>query len=107
MTKTDAAREDYLKTQPPFDGPTLTEMARATGMSLSHICRIFSGERVPSLAKARRMAAYLGISLDELCRYLDSLRPGGRDDYKPPLVVRPLVRTGRPMRKSMPLMPRR
>ena len=43
-----------------------TAIARALGIDLAHISRIFSKQRSPSLDLARRMATYLGVSLDKL-----------------------------------------
>jgi transcriptional regulator with XRE-family HTH domain len=45
---------------------TLTAIAQETGISLSHLSRIFSGKRQPSWENAQAIAASLGISTDEL-----------------------------------------
>ena len=52
-----------------------SEMARALGVDVAHISRIFSGKSLPSLELAVRIAGHMGISLDELCALL-GLRPG-------------------------------
>lgn len=49
-------------------------MARALKVDLAHISRILSGKRTPSLELAMRMAQYLGVSLDELCRLLEQVK---------------------------------
>lgn len=43
---------------------SLSEIARGTGMTLGHISRIMSGQRMPSLNVASQIAVYLGISVD-------------------------------------------
>lgn len=44
----------------------LGEISRATGMSVSHLSRIFAGESLPSLNGMVKLAAYLGLSMDDL-----------------------------------------
>ena len=44
----------------------LTEMGNDLGISLSHLSRIFSGNRTPSISVARKIVEYLDISLDDL-----------------------------------------
>lgn len=48
-----------------------TEIAKALGVDLAHISRIFSGKSTPSLTLALRIARHLGITVDELCRGLN------------------------------------
>lgn len=45
---------------------TRAEIANGTGISISHISRIFSGNRMPSLDTAHRISRYLGITMDAL-----------------------------------------
>lgn len=45
-------------------------IARETGLSKSGVCRILSGEREPNVSHFRRIAAYLGMSMDELYQNL-------------------------------------
>ena len=52
-----------------------TAMARAVKVDLAHISRIFSGRRSPSLDLARRIADYMGVSLDKLQAFLDGRQP--------------------------------
>jgi transcriptional regulator with XRE-family HTH domain len=47
-------------------GATLTEVSRATGISLSTLSRVENGRRTPSLELVLRLAAEYGSSLDEL-----------------------------------------
>lgn len=42
------------------------EIARGTGLSLSHVSRIFSGERNPSLNTVRKVAQFINIPLEQL-----------------------------------------
>jgi transcriptional regulator with XRE-family HTH domain len=44
---------------------SITEIARATGLSKSHISRVLQARRCPSLDVASRIAGYLNMSLDE------------------------------------------
>lgn len=44
---------------------SFSAIARGSGYSLSHISRIFSGERVPSLRLLNLMSSLLGLSLDD------------------------------------------
>lgn len=55
------------------DGERLTfyQIARNTGIHVTFICKIFNGTRRPSLRTASKLAAYLGISIEELT---DALR---------------------------------
>ena len=41
------------------------ELARRTGYTIGHISRVLSGDRTPSLLCASRIAAALGLSLDD------------------------------------------
>ena len=52
-----------------------TKLARAVKVDLAHISRIFSGKRSPSLDLARRIADYMGVSLDKLQAFLDGRQP--------------------------------
>ena len=52
-----------------------TNLARAVRVDLAHISRIFSGKRSPSLDLARRIADYMGVTLDKLQVFLDGLQP--------------------------------
>jgi transcriptional regulator with XRE-family HTH domain len=49
-----------------------TAMGRALGVNTAHISRICSGQAQPSLELARRMAEYLGVTLDELSHLLQA-----------------------------------
>lgn len=45
---------------------SLSEISRGTGMTLGHISRVMSGQRMPSLSVASQIAVYLGVSVDRL-----------------------------------------
>lgn len=51
------------------------DIARGTGLSMSHVSRILSGRRVPSLRTARLLSRYFGIGLDDLDRVLGLATP--------------------------------
>jgi len=55
---------------------TLSDVSRSTGVSLSHVSRIMSGQRKPSLDVASKIAAYLGVSIEELMHMLDACGGG-------------------------------
>jgi transcriptional regulator with XRE-family HTH domain len=46
-------------------GVTQMEISGALGIHQSYVSLICSGKRVPSLSTSKRMAAYLGVTLDE------------------------------------------
>lgn len=54
--------------------PTLTSIARKSGISMAHISKIFGGTRTPSLRLAARIAVAKGVSLDELYRELVAIQ---------------------------------
>lgn len=56
--------------------PNLTELSRVTGIGLSHLSRVWAGERGISITGLRLIADAMGISLDELCLMLDSIKAG-------------------------------
>jgi len=47
-------------------------IARATGVSLAQISRIFSGRRRPSFDLAGKIARHLGITLDEFQKLIQN-----------------------------------
>lgn len=49
-------------------------MARELDIDPTHLCRILSGERKPTLDQAKRMADYLGMEMGKLYEALDSVR---------------------------------
>lgn len=54
---------------------TLQELARASGVSLSHLARIERGERFPSATVLRKIAAPLELSENELFAMAGYLSP--------------------------------
>ena len=55
------------------ESTTYKAIAASAGVDLSHVSRIMTGERTPSLPVAQRIAKHLGVSLDNLADYLFSL----------------------------------
>lgn len=47
---------------------TLSDIARGADLSLSHVSRVFSRKRTPSLKTASRIAEYLSITVDDLMK---------------------------------------
>lgn len=45
---------------------TRTRIAAETGISISHLSRLFSGERRPSLPMALKLANYFGVTVERL-----------------------------------------
>jgi len=52
------------------EGMTRYGIAKATGVDVGHISRIFSGKGRPSLRLARMIALYLEMPVEELCNIL-------------------------------------
>lgn len=51
-----------------------SDVARHTGISLSGVSRILSGKRRASVDRLQALAAYFGVTIDELHAYLSVLR---------------------------------
>lgn len=49
----------------------LTPIAKLSGITKSHLSRVFSGDRNPSLAAATKIASAMGISLNEFVACLE------------------------------------
>lgn len=60
---------------------SLRNISNGTGISHSMVSRIMSGKRTPSLDFASKIAAYLGISIEEL---MESLPVNQGDEAKTP-----------------------
>lgn len=60
---------------------TLSDVARATNLSLSHISRVFSGQRTPTVKVARDIATYLGLGVGDLLDELGKI--AGSDTATP------------------------
>lgn len=58
---------------------TYAKISEDTGIARQHISYVFRGERNPSLELSSRLAQVLGVSLDELHGYLESVRSGERE----------------------------
>jgi len=63
---------------------TLQELARAAGVSASHLGRIERGDRFPSAQVLRRLAEPLGFSESELFTLADFLSPQPSEEVKRP-----------------------
>lgn len=57
-----------------FNNLNLSDLARGTGISVSHVSRIFNGLRTPSLDVAETIAKYLGVGLTEFTKFLGTLK---------------------------------
>lgn len=51
-----------------------SEVHRVTGISLSHVSKILGGTRNPSLRKLEAIASALGVPVDDLLKYLRTVR---------------------------------
>lgn len=47
-----------------------SELSRNLHISLSHISRVFSGDRMPSAHKLKMLADGMGVPMDDLYKYL-------------------------------------
>jgi transcriptional regulator with XRE-family HTH domain len=63
--------------KPVVDAANRSDIARRTGIALSHVSRVLSGKRVPSSVKLAEIAFCLNVSMNDLHIYLSSLRPKG------------------------------
>jgi transcriptional regulator with XRE-family HTH domain len=59
---------------------TLGDVARGTGLSKSHVSKIFSGNRKPGLEAVARLAAYLGITIDDVYAAMNKSNERTNDD---------------------------
>jgi transcriptional regulator with XRE-family HTH domain len=66
----------------PTSDASLREMSRGTGVSVSHLSRIFRGERTPSVSVLIRMTGYLGVPMEELAVTFALTRSQNRADRK-------------------------
>lgn len=57
-----------------FANLNLSDVARGTGISVSHVSRIFSGLRTPSLDVAEAIAKYLGVGLNDFTKFLATVK---------------------------------
>jgi transcriptional regulator with XRE-family HTH domain len=48
------------------DKPDLTPIATKSGLSLSYISRVFSGDRIPRVHYFKKIADAMGLSMDTL-----------------------------------------
>lgn len=67
-------RQQRVRTMADFNNLNLSDVARGTGISVSHVSRIFNGLRTPSLDVAETIAKYLGVGLTEFTKYLGTLK---------------------------------
>lgn len=75
-----AAMASRLKAAREHRGDTLTDVSRATGISLSTLSRIETGRRAPTLEVLLRLTRTYGLSLDELA----GNEPAAADRARPP-----------------------
>ena len=61
-----------VRTRRDFETLNLSDVARGTGLSVSHISRVFSGDRTPSLPVLKGIAKYLSVDLTELSGFLET-----------------------------------
>lgn len=53
---------------------TPSDIARGTGYSLSHISRLFAGKSKGSMDSVPEIAAFLGVPVERLMRWLEARR---------------------------------
>lgn len=87
-------------------------VARGTGLSRTYVSRIFSGQRNPSIDTCARLAAYLGVTIDEFYLQLKKTREAAGNGKKKikaidhPMATRKPLRS-RPKETGKPLKPTR
>ena len=62
-----------------IDNANRSEISRVTGIHLSHVSKVLSGNRRPSSANLRKIADVLSVSMDDLFDYLMWKRDNGED----------------------------
>jgi transcriptional regulator with XRE-family HTH domain len=67
-------RQQRVRTQADFAKLNLSDVARGTGISVSHVSRIFGGLRTPSLDVAETISNYLGVGLGEFTKFLATVK---------------------------------
>lgn len=67
-------RQQRVRTLGDFERLNLSDVARGTGISVSHVSRIFNGLRTPSLDVAETIAKYLGVGLTEFTKFLATVK---------------------------------
>lgn len=67
-------RQQRVRTLADFERLNLSDVARGTGISVSHVSRIFSGLRSPSLDVAETIAKYLGVGMSEFTKFLSTVK---------------------------------
>jgi transcriptional regulator with XRE-family HTH domain len=67
-------RPQRVRTMADFANLNLSDVARGTGISVSHVSRIFNGLRTPSLDVAETIAKYLGVGLTEFTKFLATVK---------------------------------
>ncbi|GGQ77661.1 XRE family transcriptional regulator [Streptomyces flaveolus] len=84
VTGTLAAMASRLRAAREHRGDTLTDVSRATGISLSTLSRIETGRRTPTLEVLLRLTKTYGLSLDELA----GIESAAADRARPPAPLR-------------------
>jgi hypothetical protein len=70
-----------IKTRKPgkpvtiWNGVSLTQIQKKTGLTLSYLSRVFMGRKVPTIKTLNTIAAAVGISPGILLEALNGLRP--------------------------------
>jgi transcriptional regulator with XRE-family HTH domain len=65
-------------------GVSVGDVARGTGLSPSHLSRVFNGRRTPSMRTALKIALFVGCTIDELylaCREAQAVIPSRHEGY--------------------------
>lgn len=66
-----------------IQGANHSEVARRTGITLSHVNRVLNRKRTPSTRRLQAIALALGIGMEELYAYLTYARPYARPHPRP------------------------
>lgn len=61
------------------DNINLSEISRSTGISVSHLSKVFSGKRTPSLQVLKLIADEVHMTLDDLAGELIKNKLAGRN----------------------------
>ena len=83
-----------------LEGTSYATLAGVCRCSRSYVWHILNGERNPSLEAAAVLAGALGVSLDELYRYITTARAAGKAHRDPRRDPRPNPRPAPQPRKA-------
>lgn len=56
----------------------ISAISRATGIDVSHLSRVFSGHRIPTVDNVQKIASCLDLPLEDVVKFLEQKRESPR-----------------------------